>query len=93
MSFNIELVTAIKWNDEAFKRLVLPPDQKDLIRGLVEAQTANSFEFDDYVEGKGRGLVINLFGLWGLASRINNLTYYRSTGSGQDALCRGDQRT
>ena len=62
MSFNIELLTVIKWNDEAFERLVLPPDQKDLIRGLVEAQALNAFEFDDYIEGKGRGLVINLFG-------------------------------
>ncbi|KZV82213.1 P-loop containing nucleoside triphosphate hydrolase protein, partial [Exidia glandulosa HHB12029] len=71
MRFDIELVKDIKWNEEAFERLVLPPDQKDLIRGLVEAQAESSFEFDDYIEGKGRGLVINLFGPPGVGKTLS----------------------
>lgn len=71
VEFNIQLLTAIKWNDEAFDRLVLPSEQKELIKGLVEAQSENRFEFDDYIEGKGRGLVINLFGAWFIVCGCN----------------------
>lgn len=50
------------WNDEAFERLVLPPKQKNLVKSLVESHKANAHDFDDFVEGKGKGLIINLFG-------------------------------
>ncbi|EJD48209.1 P-loop containing nucleoside triphosphate hydrolase protein [Auricularia subglabra TFB-10046 SS5] len=71
LEFNVVHVTAIKWNDEAFARLVLPRAQKDLIKGLVEAQAARGFEFDDFIEGKGRGLVINLFGPPGVGKTMS----------------------
>ena len=61
MEFNIEHVQPIAWNDEAFANLVLPEDHKVLLRTLVEAHDAET-GFDDFIEGKGHGLVINLFG-------------------------------
>jgi len=51
----------IQWNDEAFANLVLPAGRKQLLRSLVEAHDQD-LGFDDFVQGKGQGLVINLFG-------------------------------
>lgn len=58
------------WNDGAFENLVLPRDQKSLIRSLVEAHGAGLASFDDFVEGKGKGLVINLFGNPGVGKSL-----------------------
>ncbi|KAI0672100.1 P-loop containing nucleoside triphosphate hydrolase protein [Trametes maxima] len=61
LEFNVESITPISWNPEAFEGLVLPSDRKNLLRSLVEAHNAGA-TFDDFVRGKGQGLVINLFG-------------------------------
>jgi hypothetical protein len=59
VEFNIELVETIVWNDAAFKNLVLPPEKKSLIQALVEAHNAKDrLGFDDFIVGKGQGLVI-----------------------------------
>ena len=57
------------WNDEAFENLVLPDDRKDLLKSLVESH--NESGFDDFVEGKGHGLVINLFGPPGVGKTLS----------------------
>ncbi|PIL28927.1 hypothetical protein GSI_08974 [Ganoderma sinense ZZ0214-1] len=67
LEFNVNHVSSINWNDEAFEGLVLPPERKSLLRGLIEAHSRlassdNPARFDDFVRGKGQGLVINLFG-------------------------------
>lgn len=62
LEFNIEHLSEIKWNDEAFPNLVLPDGQKELLRSLVEAHHQDTLQFDDFVTGKGLGLVVNLFG-------------------------------
>lgn len=49
------------WNDEAFANLVLPTSHKSLLQSLVEAHH-HELGFDDFIRGKGHGLVINLFG-------------------------------
>lgn len=51
----------VEWNDEAFKNLVLPHDLKDLLRSLVEAHH-QELGFDDFIRGKGQGLIVNLYG-------------------------------
>ena len=56
-------VSNIVWNEEAFDNLVLPPTHKSLIKALVESYTlrkkdGTATEFDDFITGKGRGLVI-----------------------------------
>ena len=59
----VERVEEFKWNDEAFEQLVIPAKHKQVLRTLVESHTAGSSrKFDDFVPGKGHGLVINLFG-------------------------------
>ena len=54
MTFSIENVKEMKWNDKAFDSLVLPEEHKDLILALTESQTANKNTFDDLIQGKGK---------------------------------------
>ena len=61
VEFNVEKISDIQWNDEAFANLVLPSGRKQLLQSLVEAHNQD-IGFDDFVQGKGQGLVINLFG-------------------------------
>ncbi|KAI1792767.1 P-loop containing nucleoside triphosphate hydrolase protein [Ganoderma leucocontextum] len=70
LEFNIQHVQPIVWNDEAFENLVLPDDRKDLLKSLVESHNSDS-GFDDFVEGKGHGLVINLFGPPGVGKTLS----------------------
>ncbi|TDL27684.1 P-loop containing nucleoside triphosphate hydrolase protein [Rickenella mellea] len=71
LEFIVDHVHTFTWNEEAFENLVLPRDQKSLIRSLVEAHAGAGLErFDDFVEGKGKGLVINLFGNPGVGKSL-----------------------
>jgi hypothetical protein len=59
VEFNIDLVEPIVWNDTAFANLVLPAEKKAPIQALVEAHNAKDrVGFDDFIIGKGQGLVI-----------------------------------
>lgn len=63
MEFVVDFVEPFEWNNEAYANLVIPPEQKTILTTLVEAHNSGpSAKFDDFVEGKGLGLVINLFG-------------------------------
>lgn len=64
----------IQWNDEAFSSLVLPRERKELLRSLIEAHGRSDAEkggFDDFIPGKGQGLVINLFGPPGVGKTLS----------------------
>ncbi|KAF9030366.1 hypothetical protein BDZ89DRAFT_1132477 [Hymenopellis radicata] len=63
----VQRATDVTWNTEAFQNLVLPSGQNNLLRSLVEAHDTE-IEFDDFIKGKGRGLVVNLFGLPGVGT-------------------------
>jgi SpoVK/Ycf46/Vps4 family AAA+-type ATPase len=60
LEFNVQNIQDVVWNDEAFANLVIPSGRKALLQSLVEAHHRESF--DDFIKGKGQGLVINLFG-------------------------------
>jgi AAA+ superfamily predicted ATPase len=60
-SANIKNISEIVYNDRVFDQLVLPDSQKDLVRVLVENHSKGA-DFDDFVEGKGKGLVSVLHG-------------------------------
>ncbi|KAI0752423.1 P-loop containing nucleoside triphosphate hydrolase protein [Daedaleopsis nitida] len=63
LEFIVEHVEQFQWNDDAFEQLVIPPKHKHVLKTLVESHSAGmSKKFDDFVTGKGHGLVINLFG-------------------------------
>ncbi|KAJ7264526.1 P-loop containing nucleoside triphosphate hydrolase protein [Mycena haematopus] len=61
LEFDVTKVLPVQWNEDAFANLVLPADRKTLLRSLVEAHHEEA-GFDDFVKGKGAGLVVNLFG-------------------------------
>ncbi|CDO77722.1 hypothetical protein BN946_scf184969.g73 [Trametes cinnabarina] len=63
LEFIVERVERFEWNDEAFEQLVIPPAHKLVLKTLVESHSSGTAaKFDDFVPGKGHGLVINLFG-------------------------------
>ncbi|KAH8112976.1 P-loop containing nucleoside triphosphate hydrolase protein [Phellopilus nigrolimitatus] len=75
VTLGVAHVSPIEWNDEPFANLILSGNQKAVVKALVETHTADaakaaSQQFDDFVRGKGRGLVINLFGNPGVGKTL-----------------------
>jgi hypothetical protein len=66
----VNCVEDITFNSEAFDRLVLPPQQKELILGFTESQKAYKEHFDDVIEGKGRGIILLLCGPPGVGKTL-----------------------
>jgi hypothetical protein len=69
LDFFIEQVVEIKWNTDAFDKLVLPADQKELILAFSESQLAGS-SFDDIISGKGKGIICLLSGPPGVGKTL-----------------------
>ncbi|KAG6908079.1 hypothetical protein DXG01_006214 [Tephrocybe rancida] len=61
LEFDVEKIEEVDWNEDAFDNLVLPKGRKQLLQSLVESHH-KEVGFDDFIKGKGHGLVINLFG-------------------------------
>ncbi|KAK1978598.1 P-loop containing nucleoside triphosphate hydrolase protein [Colletotrichum cereale] len=61
LDFNSDDICDISWREDAFSKLVLPDDQKNLILAISETQIKGS-SFDDIISGKGRGIVCLLSG-------------------------------
>ena len=63
LEFSLSGIKPITYNASAFDSLVLPPNQKDIVRALVESHKFNAAKtIDDVVQGKGKGLVAVLHG-------------------------------
>ena len=54
-------VQDITFSTRAFDSLVLPKNQKDLILGFTSTQQSYRSQFDDVIEGKGRGIILLLW--------------------------------
>ncbi|KAI1498911.1 P-loop containing nucleoside triphosphate hydrolase protein [Biscogniauxia marginata] len=50
------------WNDEAFEKLILSGNEKDMAWEFVKAQRDSNAGFDDFIPDKRRGLIILMFG-------------------------------
>ncbi|KAF7362807.1 AAA domain-containing protein [Mycena venus] len=61
LEFDITKIEPVSWNEDAFASLVLPDEHKSLLCSLVGAHHEKA-GFDDFIRGKGAGLVVNLFG-------------------------------
>jgi hypothetical protein len=55
--FPLDRLTDIEWTTEPFDSLVLDPTRKEFVRGMVNQHSKGTSEFDDVVEGKGKGLI------------------------------------
>ncbi|PYI18588.1 hypothetical protein BO99DRAFT_165632 [Aspergillus violaceofuscus CBS 115571] len=63
LEFSISGISEIEWNEEAFSSLVLPDNQKSIVKALVESHTFRAAQnIDDVIQGKGKGLVAVLHG-------------------------------
>jgi hypothetical protein len=63
LEFTVSGISDIIYNDEAFDTLVLPENQKDIIKALVSSHAFHAHKsIDDIISGKGRGLVAVLHG-------------------------------
>ncbi|KAJ5216639.1 uncharacterized protein N7498_003046 [Penicillium cinerascens] len=63
LEFTISGISDIEWNVDAFGSLVLPNNQKSIVKALVESHTFHAAEnIDDVIQGKGKGLVAVLHG-------------------------------
>lgn len=54
-------VQDITFSTKAFESLVLPKNQKELILGFTATQQSYRSQFDDVIEGKGRGIILLLW--------------------------------
>jgi hypothetical protein len=71
LEFSLSGIKEIEWNDEAFQSLVLPKNQKHVVKALVSAHKFHAAEtIDDVVQGKGRGLVFVLHGPPGVGKTL-----------------------
>ncbi|KAL4812159.1 P-loop containing nucleoside triphosphate hydrolase protein [Aspergillus spinulosporus] len=68
--FEVEGVSDINWNDGAFSHLMLPPGYRDLVLSFVEGQAANKDAFDDFIEGKGLGVIMLFAGSPGTSKTL-----------------------
>ncbi|KAL2024256.1 hypothetical protein VTK56DRAFT_9412 [Thermocarpiscus australiensis] len=69
LDFFVEQISEVQWNTSAFDRLVLPPDQKELILSFSESQLQGS-TFDDVISGKGKGIICLLSGPPGVGKTL-----------------------
>ncbi|RJE25045.1 AAA family ATPase [Aspergillus sclerotialis] len=73
LEFYIDGVKDITWNEQAFDSLVLPHAQQDLkqlILAFAESQSKNIGDFDDIIQGKGRGVIMLLSGPPGVGKTL-----------------------
>ncbi|MCJ1477834.1 hypothetical protein MMC13_006507 [Lambiella insularis] len=68
--FCVEGVEDIQWNEEIFDSLVLPNQEKDLLLAFTEGQANQRSSFDDFVVGKGKGIVTLLSGPAGVGKTL-----------------------
>ncbi|KAF7510858.1 hypothetical protein GJ744_005958 [Endocarpon pusillum] len=68
--FDIESLEEIDWNMAAFDRLVLPANLKSVFLAIARSQSKSTDNFDDIIEGKGRGVVMLLHGPPGVGKTL-----------------------
>ena len=62
MEFAVADISEISWNESLFNQLAMPSKSKKLIEALTTFQSGEKvkYTFDDFVVGKGRGLIMLL---------------------------------
>lgn len=66
---NVAQLGPVQWNKQAFERLVLDPQSKELINALVSVHLSGK-KASDIISGKGNGLIILLHGSPGVGKTL-----------------------
>ncbi|KAF1845136.1 AAA family ATPase [Cucurbitaria berberidis CBS 394.84] len=66
----VEAMEDIQWNHQAFQKLVIDEDRRQLIHALVKAHRNDATTFDDIIQNKGQGLVGLLSGSPGVGKTL-----------------------
>lgn len=93
--FAVSGIQDITWTTLPFDTLVIPTKTKDMLQALVHNQTPDPDKpaFDDFIEGKGKGLIVLLQYVFGFAFAVARcLPLQWSPGSGKDIDGRGGFR-
>lgn len=69
-AFSVSRTSEVDWNEDLFPSLVIDSSLKTLMYDLVQAHTSGTSGFDDFVRGKGKGLIGLLFGPPGLGKTL-----------------------
>lgn len=70
MWYNVVDLKPVQFAVDAWKRLVLKAEYKEVIWAMVKSYLAHSTNFHDLVDGKGEGLVILLHGPPGVGKTL-----------------------
>ncbi|KIW00918.1 uncharacterized protein PV09_07661 [Verruconis gallopava] len=62
LSFYVDDIRSITWNDDAYDHLVYDEKQKDLVLSFVENHKRTNSGLEDVIMGKGQGLILLLSG-------------------------------
>jgi SpoVK/Ycf46/Vps4 family AAA+-type ATPase len=67
---NIESLRPVQWTEDLFSNLVLPSEEKDLLLALAKSHSSSTTHFDDFVIGKGKGMIVLLDGPPGVGKTL-----------------------
>ncbi|KAE8445949.1 hypothetical protein EG329_012728 [Mollisiaceae sp. DMI_Dod_QoI] len=67
---NIDNLRPVQWTEDLFSNLVLPTEEKDLLLALAKAHSQSTSHFDDFVIGKGKGMIVLLDGPPGVGKTL-----------------------
>ena len=71
LEFAVSKIGEIRWNTDAFDSLILPNNQKGIVKAMVSSHAFHpSRSIDDIIAGKGKGLVAVLHGGPGLGKTL-----------------------
>lgn len=70
VDLNIDYIVPITWNINAFDRLVLPSNEKEILLAISSSQIQNGGEITDVMQGKGKGVNLLLTGPPGVGKTL-----------------------
>jgi hypothetical protein len=68
--FKVDDLSEIGYDVGAFEALLLPKEQKDMIKCLVKIHAGGQTGFDDVITGKGKGMTFLLHGVPGVGKTL-----------------------